>query len=317
MGDTPTSLEDPKMHFLLSPSKDPIENLKELHKLKPNDLKSQLHMADPIPKDVYRIAFIGDGGCGKSSLINLIWSTWNYGTEIVKMAPIGTKETPGTRFFDGPYELLDENPKRCVFELYDGMGYIKRDMNDPTEELVIKRELVQIALGKLKPGFRPYSSYGVFVPVEKKNFPGVDLFIIVARFDDKDEVTKAINLRATLIENLIFSQIVLTHAEENPFHPDLKEYSIPHMCVETPPANSELNEVLKKVVVDLLIKAASEIERKPEVKEDTALIRKVVDVSEQVQIKKQALEKNINPNYFMMSIIVVLIIALIIAVYKR
>jgi len=263
-------------HFLISPSEKPEENLANLFKLHPNDYR-QLIKGLVAPKKVYRIAFVGNQGIGKSSLINYIFSVWIQQSKVTLLAPIGSSERPGTLCFDGPYELFEPDalgPKRCVFEFYDGMGF-RMKINDPQEDLKNKREIIQIARGEIKPGFVRYLKSGAFQPAEKPEFDGVDLFVLVANYEKDEDIKNLLTMKANLDDNFIASYIVLTHAAADS-HPLLKNFA--HTCIETPTVKSPADKITK--VVDLLMEMALLIEVRHDVVKNQDIKYKMQDFQE-------------------------------------
>jgi len=249
----------------------------------------------------------GDGGTGKSSLINYLVSVWMKSPVCVQYAPVGTKEIPGTRCFDGPYELFDPATKYTVFELYDGMGFTERVTSDDYEDILIKREITGIAKGDIKPGFSRYGKRGVFVPVEKSDFNGVDLVVIVAPFAEEDEKSRiqwCIQVRTLLDENFVPSLIILTHAGNKTEHPLLGS-AVPHICVDSPKGTQAISN--KKTVIEILMKFALLIETRLEVELNHSFAGKAQDMKEKVTLAQKKLERNINYNWILYAIVLVLL----------
>ncbi len=172
---------------------------------------SSLSPSDPVHSFLtsiltYLSLYLGEQHVGKSSFINYVLSVWFGVRTCLLQAPIGTKIATGTKAFDGPYELIVENEetkkRHCIFELYDAMGYLEKAAAEPKDTPYIQFLLAGIATGTVKPGFVQYSAArGIFQPVIKEDFSGVDLFVVTANYNKEDQVKRAAGWHSWLESN--------------------------------------------------------------------------------------------------------------------
>ncbi len=181
------------------------------------------------------------------------------------------------------------------------MGYLEKAAAEPKDTPEIQFLLAGIATGTVKPGFVQYSAArGIFQPLIKEDFSGVDLFVVTANYNKEDQVKRAagwhswLESNCKLVDNhrsvyqwivfylylslsfgisnsyfqlyllVIPAKILLTHADKNEQHPLLKKDEIPHLCIESPQHERAIQDPWP--VVNFLLKITHAVENRTEKK---------------------------------------------------
>jgi hypothetical protein len=116
------------------------------------DIRTWIHGEHDFAKRPPRIAFVGDGGSGKSSLINSLIASWEGPDNLTlctEYAFVGSREHPGTIIeFDGPFNLLERRKKRVVIEMFDTRGLNLGGVSFKVEVCFCHKLRFKVALAK-------------------------------------------------------------------------------------------------------------------------------------------------------------------------